>query len=101
KDPLNVWRQVEDAIRLICLKKESLLIESASHYKYNHNFFEMMRFDFVIDEDLNVFVMEANMSPNLSSAHFPPNRLLYEQTLFNLFALVGVGRRVLAESLQS
>nr|CAD7456827.1 unnamed protein product [Timema tahoe] len=101
KDPLNVWRQVEDAIRLICLKKESLLIESLSHYKYNHNFFEMVRFDFVIDEDLNVFVMEANMSPNLSSAHFPPNRLLYEQTLFNLFALVGVGRRVMAESLQS
>nr|CAD7444236.1 unnamed protein product [Timema bartmani] len=101
KDPLNVWRQVEDAIRLICLKKESLLIESLSHYKYNHNFFEMVRFDFVIDEDLNVFVMEANMSPNLSSAHFPPNRLLYEQTLFNLFALVGVGRRVVAESLQS
>nr|CAD7569829.1 unnamed protein product [Timema californicum] len=101
KDPLNVWKQVEDAIRLICLKKESLLIESASHYKYNHNFFEMMRFDFVIDEDLNVFVMEANMSPNLSSAHFPPNRLLYEQTLFNLFALVGVGRRILTESLQS
>merc|ERR1712112_808703 len=34
----------------------------------------MVRFDFVIDSELNVYLMEANMSPNLSSAHFPPNK---------------------------
>ena len=39
----------------------------------------MVRFDFALDEDLNVYLMEANMSPNLSSSHYPPNRLLYEQ----------------------
>ena len=33
---------------------------------------------------------KANMSPNLSSQHFPPNRLLYEQVIFNLFRLVGI-----------
>jgi len=27
------------------------------------------------------------MSPNLSSGHFPPNRRLYEQVLYNLFSL--------------
>jgi tubulin monoglycylase TTLL15 len=41
----------------------------------------MVRFDFALDDDLNVFLMEANMSPNLSSSHFAPNRLLYEQVL--------------------
>lgn len=30
------------------------------------------------------------MSPNLSSAHYAPNRLIYEQVLFNLFAIVGL-----------
>lgn len=30
------------------------------------------------------------MSPNLSSAHFPENRLLYEQVVFNLLSLVGL-----------
>jgi len=30
------------------------------------------------------------MSPNLSSAHYPQNRLIYEQVLFNLFAIVGL-----------
>lgn len=33
---------------------------------------------------------QVNMSPNLSSAHYRPNRLLYEQVLFNLFAIVGL-----------
>lgn len=30
------------------------------------------------------------MSPNLSSQHFPPNRLLYEQVIFNVLRLVGI-----------
>ncbi|XP_063229554.1 probable tubulin polyglutamylase ttll-15 isoform X2 [Bacillus rossius redtenbacheri] len=101
RDPTRVWEQVEEAIRLAYLKKEPLLIEAAARYQSPRNFFEMVRFDFVVDEDLNVYMMEANMSPNLSSAHFPPNRLLYEQVLFNLFALVGVGRRLHAPSLET
>lgn len=68
-------------------------------FKTKRNFFEMMRFDFVVDEDLEVFLMEANMSPNLSSAHYPPNRLLYEQVIYNLFSLVGLGERVRKSSL--
>lgn len=39
------------------------------------------------------------MSPNLSSQHFPPNSILYEQVLFNLLSLVGVGQNVHKESL--
>lgn len=34
--------------------------------------------------------MEANMSPNLSAAHYPPNQLLYEQVLYNALKLAGV-----------
>lgn len=30
------------------------------------------------------------MSPNLSSQHFPPNRLLYEQVIFNVLKLIGI-----------
>ena len=44
-------------------------------------FFEMVRFDFVIDDQLKVYLMEANMSPNLSSDHFQANAMLYEQVL--------------------
>jgi tubulin monoglycylase TTLL15 len=51
----------------------------------------MMRFDLVVDNNLKVTLMEANMSPNLSSAHYKPNQLLYEQVIYHLLGLVGVG----------
>lgn len=54
----------------------------------------MMRFDFVVDETLRVSLMEANMSPNLSSAHFPANKLLFEQVIYNLLSIVGIAVRV-------
>lgn len=59
------------------------------HYS---NYFELVRFDFVLDKDLNVYLMEVNMSPNLSSAHFYANRLLYEHVMYGLLSVVGVLR---------
>ncbi|KAF8778081.1 putative tubulin polyglutamylase ttll-15 like protein [Argiope bruennichi] len=57
------------------------------------NFFELVRFDFIIDEDLNVFLLEVNMSPNLSPAHFPQNKLLYDSIVFNSLSIVGLIRK--------
>jgi len=34
------------------------------------------------------------MSPNLSSGHFASNAGLYEQVLYNLFSLVGLGSAI-------
>lgn len=92
KDTDKMWSQVDEAIRNIYLAKEALIIGISSKFKSTSNFFEMVRIDLVLDEDLNVYLMEANMSPNLSSAHFPPNQLLYEQVLYSVFSLVGVAR---------
>lgn len=99
KDPSKIWGQIEDSIRTVILAKEPEIVEIVNRYPSKHNFFEMMRFDFVVDDDMNVFLMEANMSPNLSSAHFPPNKLLFEQVIFNLLGLVGVAERVQKNSL--
>ncbi|KPI90922.1 Tubulin polyglutamylase ttll6 [Papilio xuthus] len=90
KDPAVMWAEVERAISEVFLNKEHHIIEALKNYPSGDNFFEMMRFDLVVDEDLKVYLLEANMSPNLSSAHYPPNQLLYEQVLYNLFSLVGV-----------
>ncbi|XP_045536907.1 probable tubulin polyglutamylase ttll-15 [Papilio machaon] len=90
KDPAIMWDEVEKAISEVFLNKEHHIIEALKNYPSGDNFFEMMRFDLVVDEDLKVYLLEANMSPNLSSAHYPPNQLLYEQVLYNLFSLVGV-----------
>lgn len=88
-DPSIIWPQVESIIRTTILAKEKDIIGSLHSYK-THNFFDLLRFDLFIDEDLKVHLMEANMSPNLSSAHFKPNSLLYEQVIYSVFNLVGI-----------
>ncbi|WKY09308.1 hypothetical protein Q1695_002011 [Nippostrongylus brasiliensis] len=66
------------------------MLRSLKSIQSNGRFFELSRFDFVVDDELNVYLMEANMSPNLSSGHFRQNQVLYEQVLFNVFSLVGI-----------
>src|SRR5207249_10975231 len=70
--------------------KAPLISKLTSVVGDQRHFFELVRFDFVVDEDLNVYIMEANMSPNLSSNHFAPNKLLYEQVIYNVFSLSGI-----------
>ncbi|XP_049875108.1 probable tubulin polyglutamylase ttll-15 [Pectinophora gossypiella] len=90
KDPDRMWEEVQQSIAEVLLAKERHVVQALKEYRSRHNFFELMRFDLVVDEELQVYLLEANMSPNLSSAHFAQNRLLYEQVLYGTFSLVGV-----------
>ncbi|KAJ2951543.1 hypothetical protein O0L34_g13692 [Tuta absoluta] len=90
KDPDKMWDEVYKAIREIFVKKEKHIIEALESYPSKNNFFEMFRVDLMLDEDLNVYLLEANMSPNLSSPK-QMNQLLYEQVLYSLFSIVGLG----------
>lgn len=92
-DPSTIWHQVEDIIRNTVLAKEQDIVRILRSYK-TRNFFDLMRFDLIIDDKLKVHLMEANMSPNLSSAHFKPNSLLYEQVLYSVLNMVGIGSPV-------
>ncbi|XP_062503753.1 probable tubulin polyglutamylase ttll-15 [Corticium candelabrum] len=91
-DPDKVWTAVKESIREAIVSKEPDFKKSLQHFTSNRNFFELVRFDFVIDENLKIWLMEVNMSPNLSSEHFPPNKWMYEQVIYNSLRLVGVGR---------
>ncbi|XP_031617910.1 probable tubulin polyglutamylase ttll-15 [Contarinia nasturtii] len=101
RDPNGIWIQVEEAIRQTLLNKEKHIINALKNYRHKRNFFEMMRFDLIVDDNLRVYLMEANMSPNLSSAHFQQNTLLYEQVIYNLMNLVGIGSSIHRESLRT
>lgn len=50
----------------------------------------MVRMDFVLDEDMKVYLMEANLSPNLVHDDLPPNKRMFEGLLYSLFSLVGI-----------
>lgn len=101
KDEKKMWTDIEEVIANVYFEKERDMINAATKYRVlggTTNFFELVRFDFVVDEDLNVHLMEANMSPNLSSAHFSRNRILYEQVVYNVFRLIGLGHEVSKEN---
>lgn len=92
KDYHKLWSDIKDAIRLVYIQKEPNLITSTSRFDTSRNFFEMVRFDFVLDDKLNVYLMEVNMSPNLSTGHFLRNRRIYEHVVYNVLSLVGVAK---------
>lgn len=58
RDPNIIWQQVEDSIRLMIYEKETHLKDILTRYGASkRNFFELMRIDFVVDADFNVYSM--------------------------------------------
>lgn len=55
RDPQRIWRQIAESIRLMMYEKERHLVDILKRYRSKRNFFELMRIDFVVDDDLNVF----------------------------------------------
>ncbi|CAB3370657.1 Hypothetical predicted protein [Cloeon dipterum] len=90
KDPKRMWEQVDKLIIRAFLHREKNILSVFKDAKHKRSFFELVQFDFIVDENLNVYLTEVNMSPNLSSAQYPPYAIKYEQVLFSLLSLVGL-----------
>lgn len=57
-----MWAKLEEAIRSVVLLKEPFIVRLLKNYSSKRNFFEMVRFDFALDENMNVFIMEVRIS---------------------------------------
>lgn len=95
-DVEEVWRQFDDAITSVVVSKIDIIRQTieAECKKYgcrNENFFELFRFDFIIDDELNVHLLEINMSPNLTPAadEYERNRIQYEHVVHSVLRLIG------------
>lgn len=113
-DPEELWTKFDEAITTVVLQRIEKVIEALnSECKIfnctNDNFFELVRFDFMIDDECEVWnqiliiflplnynflkphVMEVNMSPNLTPAHekYERNAVQYEQVIYNALQIVG------------
>ena len=85
----SVWKDMTSIIQQVYYNTEDKLIEYSAGYPSSNHFFELIRFDFILDQKLKVYLMEANMSPNLSSDHFPNNKQLYKHVIYTVLNLVG------------
>uniref|UniRef100_A0A0M3HG18 DUF4238 domain-containing protein n=1 Tax=Ascaris lumbricoides TaxID=6252 RepID=A0A0M3HG18_ASCLU len=60
KDPQMIWETIKEIIANVFQSQQSSLIESSKRFDDKRSFFELSRFDFLLDEDLNVFLMEVS-----------------------------------------
>lgn len=93
----ELWGQIDDAIVTLILKNEKNIIKKTREYGDPENFFELVRFDFIIDEEFIVHLMEVNMSPNLtpSAERYEGHALGYEQVVYNaLHCVMGVDHKL-------
>ncbi|KAG5674510.1 hypothetical protein PVAND_004472 [Polypedilum vanderplanki] len=64
----DIWEQTDDAIiKLLLDVEENVIKESCIYGDPSKNFFEILRFDFILDEKIKVHLMEVNMSPHLTT----------------------------------
>ena len=63
KDPDLLERRLYAAIQEVYLNKEGALTAAVNKYQSKGHFFEMVRVDFVVDDDLKVYLMEVKSVP--------------------------------------
>jgi tubulin monoglycylase TTLL15 len=88
------WQRIDAAIAQISLNAEKFVIEGLKNLRHSSiNFFELVRFDIILDADLNPYVVEVNMSPNITPAgqKYEENILIYEQMVHNVVKMIGGG----------
>ncbi|CAB3981470.1 tubulin polyglutamylase TTLL6-like isoform X1 [Paramuricea clavata] len=90
EDDTKMWNSIKNTISEVYQLKENNFIAASAGFRSSRNFFEMVRFDFILDDNLKAWLLEVNMSPNLSSAAHNHNKLMYEKVIFNLLTLTGV-----------
>ena len=92
KDDVKLWNSIKNTISKVYQLKEKNFIAASASFHSSRNFFELVRFDFIIDDNIKAWLLEVNMSPNLSSAAHNHNKLMYEKVIFNMLTLTGVSR---------
>lgn len=59
---VDLWAQIDEIITTLTLENEKNILEKTREFGEPENFFELVRFDFLIDEDLGVHLMEVSLN---------------------------------------
>ncbi|CRK87060.1 CLUMA_CG000870, isoform A [Clunio marinus] len=91
----DLWTKIDNAITTLLIRNEEKVVDEIDYYEFGkeRNNFELVRFDFVINDNFDIFLMEVNQSPNLTPMfdRFEPNALIHEQLVYDTLVLVGAG----------
>jgi tubulin monoglycylase TTLL15 len=95
-DVEKMWAKIDNAIATIVRNTEGYVIKRTKEMNFSSNYlfqnsFELVRFDIILDAELNPFVVEVNMSPVLtpSSEMYEENSWIYRQVIYNVMKMIG------------
>ncbi len=89
--PSHLERHTTTAIKKVIEHDVEAMLEACEPWPdKSRQFFELFRFDFVFDHRLNPFLMEANMSPNLSPSAHPHLSTMFENILRDTAKITGI-----------
>ena len=58
EDPMKIWTQIGSIIAKVFESQQEKMLAAAQSNSFSTKMFELSRFDFIVDEELNVFLME-------------------------------------------
>ncbi|XP_072042563.1 probable tubulin polyglutamylase ttll-15 [Amphiura filiformis] len=91
-DASKVMPQLLEAVRGVLLNLRPRLVRQYKQYfkdraqRERSNLLEFSRWDFIVDEDLNAYLLEANLSPELHTRN-PMSNIAIARALYNLMEL--------------
>jgi tubulin monoglycylase TTLL15 len=89
--PAHLQQHTANAIRRVVRQDREAMAAACQDFPdKTRQFFEIYRFDFVFDDKLNPFLMEANMSPNLSPSAHPHLSKMFEKILIDTAKITGI-----------
>ena len=96
-----LWRKIEDLIVKTILSVEPLIANGMEMYvPFKTNWFELLGFDILIDQEINPWLLEVNLSPSMGwDSAF--DQKIKSNLLADLFTLIGVpaiGAKILQQS---
>lgn len=89
-DDKAIWRSIEDIIIKTIISAEPQINQASEQYvPYQSNCFELLGFDILIDDLLQAWLIEVNLSPSLG-CDSPLDQKIKGNLIADLFTLVGV-----------
>jgi len=89
-DFLPIWQKIKDIAIKTILSIEPLVNAAMDMYvPHRYNCFELLGFDILIDEDLNPWLLEVNLSPSMN-IETPLDKKIKSVMIAELFTLIGI-----------
>ncbi|KAL4238358.1 Tubulin-tyrosine ligase [Mactra antiquata] len=83
KNVSKMWSDIHEIIRDVYLRQQPQMMAAGSKFNSQRNYFELHRFDFILDDQMNVYLMGVKYSPKLSSGNFKDNIRLEQHIIYN------------------